>query len=40
VVNVVALEARPLVEEAARVGGPGRPPGLRQLGHAGMRRLA
>jgi error-prone DNA polymerase len=39
VVNVVAHEARPLPEEASRVGGPGRPPGVRQLGHAGMRRL-
>jgi error-prone DNA polymerase len=39
VVNVVAHDARPLVDEASRVGGPGRPPGVRQLGHAGMRRL-
>jgi len=39
VVNVIAREARPLPEEASRVGGPGRPPGVRQLGHAGMRRL-
>jgi error-prone DNA polymerase len=39
VVNVVARSARPLAEEAARVGGPGRPSGVRQLGHAGMRRL-
>ncbi|HTC85841.1 MAG TPA: OB-fold nucleic acid binding domain-containing protein, partial [Candidatus Acidoferrum sp.] len=39
VVNVVAHEVRPLPEEAARVGGPDRPSGVRQLGHAGMRRL-
>jgi error-prone DNA polymerase len=39
VVNVVASEVRSLLEEAERVGGPGRPDGVRQLGHAGMRRL-
>jgi error-prone DNA polymerase len=39
VVNVVAREVRSLVEEAAIVGGPERPDGVRQLGHAGMRRL-
>jgi error-prone DNA polymerase len=39
VVNVVAREVRPLVEEAARVGGPGGAEGVRQMGHAGMRRL-
>jgi hypothetical protein len=39
VVNVVAHAVRPLPEEASRVGGPDRPPGVRQLGHAGMRRL-
>jgi hypothetical protein len=38
VVNVVALDVRPLVDEARRVGGPGRPDGVRQLGYAGMRR--
>jgi error-prone DNA polymerase len=38
VVNVVAREVRPLVDEARRVGGPGRPDGVRQLGYAGMRR--
>ncbi|MHB8397864.1 MAG: single stranded DNA-binding domain-containing protein, partial [Candidatus Limnocylindrales bacterium] len=39
VVNVVARNARPLPEVAATVGGPERPSGVRQLGHAGMRRL-
>jgi DNA polymerase III alpha subunit len=38
VVNVVAREIRPLVDEARRAGGPGRPDGVRQLGYAGMRR--
>jgi DNA polymerase III alpha subunit len=40
VVNVVARDVRPLVEEAARVGGPGGAEGVRQMGHAGMRRLS
>jgi error-prone DNA polymerase len=39
VVNVVAREVRSLVEVAHEVGGPDRPDGVRQLGHAGMRRL-
>jgi DNA polymerase III alpha subunit len=39
VVNLVAREIRPLPEVAAEVGGPDRPGGVRQLGHAGMRRL-
>ena len=39
VVNVVARDVRPLVDEARRAGGPDRPNGVRQLGHAGMRRL-
>jgi error-prone DNA polymerase len=39
VVNVIAREVRPLVEVAATVGGPGGPEGVRQMGHAGMRRL-
>jgi error-prone DNA polymerase len=39
VVNVVAREIRPLVEMARPAGGPERPDGVRQLGHAGMRRL-
>jgi hypothetical protein len=39
VVNVLAREVRPLVDEAARVGGPGAAPGVRQLGYAGMRRI-
>jgi error-prone DNA polymerase len=38
VVNVVARDARPLVEEVRLVGGPGRPVGVRQLGYAGGRR--
>jgi error-prone DNA polymerase len=38
VVNVVASDARPLVEEVRLVGGPGRPVGVRQLGYAGQRR--
>jgi error-prone DNA polymerase len=39
VVNVVAREVRPLPEVADGAGGPDRPEGVRQLGHAGMRRL-
>ncbi|MCI0346200.1 MAG: OB-fold nucleic acid binding domain-containing protein, partial [Chloroflexi bacterium] len=39
VVNVVARDVRPLPEVAATRGGPERPAGVRQLGHAGMRRL-
>ena len=39
VVNVVANEVRPLPEMATAAGGPERPDGVRQLGHAGMRRL-
>jgi error-prone DNA polymerase len=39
VVNVVAHEVRPLPELAMAAGGPARPEGVRQLGHAGMRRL-
>ncbi len=39
VVNVIARDVRPLVDEASRAGGPGRPDGVRQLGYAGMRRL-
>jgi DNA polymerase III alpha subunit len=39
VVNVVAHEVRPLPEVAASQGGPDRPTGVRQMGHAGMRRL-
>ncbi len=39
VVNVVARDVRPLVDEARRAGGPERPDGVHQLGHAGMRRL-
>jgi error-prone DNA polymerase len=41
VVNVVARDVRPLVEVAAGVGdSPERPEGVRQMGHAGMRRLS
>ena len=39
VVNVVAHAVRALPEVAAEAGGPDRPSGVRQLGHAGMRRL-
>ncbi len=39
VVNVIARDVRPLVEAAAAAGAPEQPTGVRQLGHAGMRRL-
>ena len=39
VVNVVAHEILPLTSVAERAGGPESPAGVRQLGHAGMRRL-
>jgi hypothetical protein len=39
VVNVVAHDIQPLVELAEGAGGPERPAGVRQMGHAGMRRL-
>jgi error-prone DNA polymerase len=42
VVNVIARVVRPLPEVAAAAGAPGGPEGpagVRQLGHAGMRRL-
>jgi error-prone DNA polymerase len=39
VVNVIARSVEPLVEAASSAGGPGQPQGVRQLGHAGMRRL-
>jgi error-prone DNA polymerase len=39
VVNVIAHEVRSLTEIADSVGGPEAPSGVRQLGHAGMRRL-
>jgi error-prone DNA polymerase len=39
VVNLVAREIRPLPEVAEAAGGPERPGGVRQMGHAGMRRL-
>jgi error-prone DNA polymerase len=39
VVNVVARDVRPLTIAAEAVGGPEAPAGVRQLGHAGLRRL-
>ena len=39
VVNVVAHEITPLTTVAERAGGPENPAGVRQMGHAGMRRL-
>jgi error-prone DNA polymerase len=39
VVNLVAHDVRALPEVAAEAGGPERPGGVRQMGHAGMRRL-
>jgi error-prone DNA polymerase len=39
VVNVVAHEITPLTSVAERAGGPESPAGVRQMGHAGMRRL-
>jgi error-prone DNA polymerase len=39
VVNVIARSVVPLPEVANAAGGPATPAGVRQLGHAGMRRL-
>jgi DNA polymerase III alpha subunit len=39
VVNVVAHDIQPLTSVAERAGGPESPAGVRQMGHAGMRRL-
>jgi error-prone DNA polymerase len=39
VVNLVARRIQPLPELARALGGPERPSGVRQLGHAGLRRL-
>jgi DNA polymerase III alpha subunit len=39
VVNVIAHEVQALTDVAERAGGPEAPAGVRQLGHAGMRRL-
>jgi error-prone DNA polymerase len=39
VVNVICSEVRSLVEVARPEGGPSAPSGVRQLGHAGMRRI-
>jgi error-prone DNA polymerase len=39
VVNVIAHDVRSLTDVADTVGGPAGPEGVRQLGHAGMRRL-
>jgi error-prone DNA polymerase len=40
VVNVVARDVRSLTQVVDAVAGPEGPEGVRQLGHAGMRRLA
>jgi error-prone DNA polymerase len=40
VVNVIARQIQSLPEIAADFGGPGRPPGVRQLGYAGIRRVS
>ncbi len=39
VINLVARRIRPLVAVCRERGGPAHPAGVRQLGHAGMRRL-
>jgi error-prone DNA polymerase len=39
VVNVVAQDVRSLTAVAEGIGGPEAPAGVRQMGHAGMRRL-
>ncbi|MFV2064499.1 MAG: OB-fold nucleic acid binding domain-containing protein, partial [Chloroflexota bacterium] len=39
VINLVARQIRPLVEVCRASGGPEQPEGVRQLGHAGMRRM-
>ena len=39
VINLVARQIRPLVEVCRARGGPEHPEGVRQLGHAGMRRM-
>jgi len=39
VVNVIARDVRPLTQVVDAVAGPDGPEGVRQLGHAGMRRL-
>jgi DNA polymerase III alpha subunit len=39
VVNVIANDVRALTTVAERAGGPESPAGVRQIGHAGMRRL-
>ena len=39
VINLVAKRIRPLVEVCRERGGPAHPDGVRQLGHAGMRRM-
>jgi error-prone DNA polymerase len=39
VINLVARQVRPLIEVCRAAGGPEQPRGVRQLGHAGMRRL-
>jgi error-prone DNA polymerase len=39
VVNLIARGVQPLTEVSAESGGPEQPGGVRQMGHAGMRRL-
>ena len=39
VINLVARQIRPLVDVCRASGGPEHPDGVRQLGHAGMRRM-
>ena len=38
VVNVIAHDVKSLVDVARPAGGPVTPPGVRHMGHAGMRR--
>jgi error-prone DNA polymerase len=39
VVNVIATDVKSLVDVARPAGGPVAPPGVRHMGHAGMRRV-
>jgi len=39
VTNMIARRIRPLTEVARSAGGPGTAPGVRHMGHAGMRRV-
>jgi len=38
-VNLIAHDVRALPDVAAAAGGPRQPTGVKQMGHAGMRRL-